>query len=191
MGTLWVSQGSRNQSSACFFPRCFAEYRSADRSAQRMSGLESSPLAVLTFIAAPAILTNASSVLALGTSNRFARNVERSRAIIASLRSEKDPQSEMIEMLRGQLQRTERRATLLIRSLSSFYFSLGCFAAGSLLSLLGAIIAASEYHLLLRTILGIGLAAGVLGLIGLVVGCVLLIRETRLALVSLREDTRF
>src|SRR4051812_48144943 len=87
-----------------------------------MPGIESNPLAVLTFIAAPAILTNASSVLALGTSNRFARNVERSRAIIASLRSEKDPQHEMVEMLRGQLGRTERRATLLIRSLSSFYF---------------------------------------------------------------------
>src|SRR3954453_923025 len=110
-----------------------------------MADLASNPLAVLTFIAAPAILTNASSVLALGTSNRFARNVERSRQIIASMRGEKDPAADVIQMWRGQLARTEQRATLLIRSLSSFYFSLGCFAAGSLLSLLGAIIAASEY----------------------------------------------
>ena len=35
------------------------------------------PYAALTLIVAPAILTNASSVLALGTSNRFARAVDR------------------------------------------------------------------------------------------------------------------
>ena len=148
-------------------------------------------MAVLTFIAAPAILTNASSVLALGTSNRFARNVDRARQIINAMRSLNDPGTEMMEMMRGQLARTEQRATLLIRSLSSFYFSLGCFAAGSLLSLLGAILSASEYHAVLRVLLGMALVAGVLGLTGLIVGCVQLLRETRLALQSLREDTRF
>ena len=35
----------------------------------------------LTLIVAPAILTNASSVMALGTSNRFARAVDRVRAL--------------------------------------------------------------------------------------------------------------
>jgi hypothetical protein len=156
-----------------------------------MAGIESNPLAVLTFIAAPAILTNASSVLALGTSNRFARNVDRARQIINTMRSVNEPGSEMIQMMRGQLARTEQRATLLIRSLSSFYFSLGCFAAGSLLSLVGAIVAASEYHMLLRAMLGTALVVGVLGLTGLIIGCVLLVRETRLALQSLREDTRY
>jgi len=34
-----------------------------------------SPFAALTFIAAPALLTNASSLLMLGTSNRLARAV--------------------------------------------------------------------------------------------------------------------
>jgi len=43
----------------------------------------------------------------------------------------------------------------------------------------------------LRTILSIALMAGVMGLTGLIVGCVLLIRETRLALAALREDIRF
>ncbi len=35
-----------------------------------MDGVGSNPLGMLTFIVAPAILTNASSVMALGTSNR-------------------------------------------------------------------------------------------------------------------------
>ena len=38
-----------------------------------MDGLGANPLGILTFIVAPAILTNASSVMALGTANRFAR----------------------------------------------------------------------------------------------------------------------
>src|SRR5207302_2798133 len=124
-------------------------------------------------------------------SNRFARNVDRARQLINSMRSLDKPGSEMMEMMRDQLARTERRATLLIRSLSSFYFSLGCFAAGSLLSLLGAILAGRTYDAILRVLLATAFVAGMLGLTGLIVGCVLLVRETRLALLSLREDTRF
>ena len=39
------------------------------------------PFAVLTAVVAPAILTNACSVLALGTSNRLARVVDRTRVV--------------------------------------------------------------------------------------------------------------
>jgi len=42
-----------------------------------MPFLSDNPFASLSLIAAPAVLTNASSVLALGTSNRFARAIER------------------------------------------------------------------------------------------------------------------
>jgi VIT1/CCC1 family predicted Fe2+/Mn2+ transporter len=50
-----------------------------------MPALETNPFAILTFIAAPAILANASSVLALGTSHRFARTIDRTRAMIRIL----------------------------------------------------------------------------------------------------------
>ena len=43
--------------------------------------LANSPFAVLTAIVAPAILTNASSVLALGTSNRLRQVVDRTRVV--------------------------------------------------------------------------------------------------------------
>ncbi|HLZ90322.1 MAG TPA: DUF2721 domain-containing protein [Candidatus Acidoferrum sp.] len=39
------------------------------------------PFGVLTAVVAPAILTNACSVLALGTSNRLARVVDRTRVV--------------------------------------------------------------------------------------------------------------
>src|SRR2546422_7930461 len=48
------------------------------------------PLAVLTLIAAPAVFTNASSVLVLGTGNRLARVVDRARYIAQQLRNEND-----------------------------------------------------------------------------------------------------
>jgi hypothetical protein len=147
------------------------------------------PFAILTFIAAPAILTNASSVLALQTSNRFARNVDRMRAIIKQLEADKaEPDTPLVRLYRDQIRQYERRGGLLVRALSSFYFSVGCFAGGSLMSLLGAILASSNHPHLLGPVLILAVLAGVAGLSGLVVGCTLLVRETRLALRTIMEE---
>jgi len=43
------------------------------------------PFAVLSLIVAPAVLTNASSVLAMSTSNRLARAVDRARELSKQL----------------------------------------------------------------------------------------------------------
>ena len=51
------------------------------------------PFAVLTAIVAPAILTNACSVLALGTSNRLGRVVDRTRVVAADIAASR-PDSE-------------------------------------------------------------------------------------------------
>jgi hypothetical protein len=45
-----------------------------------MSSVSSNLFALLTLIVAPAVLTNASSVLGLNTANRFGRIVDRSRS---------------------------------------------------------------------------------------------------------------
>jgi hypothetical protein len=159
--------------------------------------LETNPFAVLTFIAAPAVLTNASSVLALGTSNRFARNVDRMRTIIKVLddpeRKTSPAVAEVDAMYRNQLGQYERRARLLVRALSSFYLSVGCFAAGSLTSLLGAVVVAAgaDHPWLLRGTLGVALASGIAGLAGLIAGGVLLVRETRLALRTISDEADF
>ena len=152
---------------------------------------ETNPFAIFTFIVAPAVLTNASSVLALGTSNRFARNVERSRLLIKSMEGKTRASDPALEMRLRQLERTERRATLLLRALTAFYFSLGCFAAGSLLSLVGAMLSMGQRQGISQAFLVIATIAGICGMCGLVIGCATLIRETRLALTSLREDTNF
>ena len=48
--------------------------------------LTGNPFAALTTIVAPAVLTNACSVLCLGTSNRIARVVDRSREVAKDLK---------------------------------------------------------------------------------------------------------
>src|SRR4051794_39036447 len=101
-----------------------------------MNPFADNPFAVLTFIAAPAILINASSVMALGTSNRFARAIDRARLLAGQVESQTDVNSRDAETRSRQLRTTERRAQLLVRALTAFYLSVGSFAAASLASLL-------------------------------------------------------
>ena len=151
--------------------------------------LGSNPFAVLTFIAAPAILTNASSVMALGTSNRFARAVDRARTLAAQVErrpNEADPETDRRMRLLGY---AERRALLLVRALTAFYLSVGAFAAASLASLMGALFAAVQMAALRDLSLWLALPAGVVGIGGLMCGAGILVWETRLTLAILREET--
>jgi hypothetical protein len=156
-----------------------------------MDGFGGNPLGILTFIVAPAILTNASSVMALGTSNRFARAIDRARSLAALIeRKEQDPDPETALRLR-QLRVAERRTLLLVRALTAFNLSVGSFAAASLVSLLGAVlfIAGSDWpH---QATLVAAFCAGGVGVGGLVTGSGLVVWETRLALRILREEMDF
>lgn len=154
------------------------------------TAVHGNPLAILTFIAAPAVLTNAASLLALGTSNRFARNVDRSRTIIKLLEGGSAMPGE-VEIYRRLLNWHELRMAMLMRAMSCLYFAIGCFAFGCLTSLLGAIIASTDHPWVLTAILSVALLAGTAGLGGLVYGGLLLVRETRLALATIREEMVF
>jgi hypothetical protein len=56
-----------------------------------VSDAASNPFAILTLIVAPAVQTNAMSVLALSTSTRFLRSGERLRALTKELEETTDP----------------------------------------------------------------------------------------------------
>lgn len=148
--------------------------------------LSDSPFAVLTLIAAPAVFTNASSVLALGTANRLGRVVDRTRQISKDLHSNTSHDSPEGKMWMGHLNRLERRATLLVRAMSFFYAAIGSFAGASLLSILAAIVTSYHESFVIASV--VSLVAGTVGFIGLAVGCSFLVRETRLALRSLYEE---
>src|SRR5881394_2438283 len=96
-----------------------------------------SPFAVVTFIAAPALLTNASSVLALSTINRMLRTRDRMHDLFG--KSEAGGQSAVqSRRLVEQVNRVERQGVLLLRALYSIYIALAAFAGATLVSLLGA-----------------------------------------------------
>jgi hypothetical protein len=151
-----------------------------------MQVLNDNPFAVLTAVVAPAILTNACSVLCLGTGNRIARVVDRTRILTAELASFK-PGPHYNSHVR-QLEKLRVRSRFLLSALRLFYFSLGSFAAAALISVIGSTLAFYGWHLFFEVAAIVGLAIGALGVTGLVTGCTLMVRETRLAVQTLAEE---
>lgn len=156
-----------------------------------MDAASANPLGMLTFIVAPAILTNASSVMALGTANRFARTIDRARTLAVQVEGKEDDPDPDVRLSIRQLRTAERRALFLVRALTAFYLSVGSFAAASLVSLLGAVFFVAQSDVLHMVALTIAMCAGVAGVGGLVTGSGLLVWETRMALRILREETEF
>jgi len=145
------------------------------------------PFAIITLIAAPAVFTNASSVLALGTGNRLARVVDRTRYLARELHSGSE-RDESTRLWVNHLSRLEKRGAFLVRAMSFFYGAIGAFSAASLVSILGASLTASKSPFSFTVTEVIGFIAGTVGFIGLVLGCSLLVAETRLALRTVSEE---
>lgn len=152
-----------------------------------MATLTDSPFAVLTIIAAPAILTNACSVLCLGTGNRLARVVDRTRVLtVDAHRTEHTPEYKAAHA--RQLHRLKARARLILGALRSFYTSLGSFAAAALISVCGAVLESSGGAGVFRAVAAIALVVGAVGVGSLVLGCSFMVQETRLAVRTLEEE---
>jgi len=147
------------------------------------------PFAVLTAIVAPAILTNASSVLALGTSNRLARVVDRTRVVAAELAAF-EPEGPDYQMWAAQLEPLEVRAQLLLKALRLFYAGLGLFAASALVSVGGSIAAYYGQKLLFEAAAALAVLSGASAVLGLASGCVLMVHETQLAVENLAEEAK-
>jgi hypothetical protein len=154
-----------------------------------MATFGDNPFAALTIVVAPAILTNASSVLCLGTANRLARVVDRSRVVSAELANAAS-NTRNLEACQRKLQDLRVRWTLVLRALRLFYLSLGSFAAAALISLFGSVFTASVQQLSFNFIALLGLLAGTVGVAGLIFGCTTMMRETRLAIKNLEEEAQ-
>lgn len=152
-----------------------------------MEPFTDNPFAVLTTVVAPAVLTNACSVLCLGTGNRIARVVDRSREISAALQDTPsgDPHCKKYE---EQLAGLGERAKFLFSALRLAYTALGCFAAAALVAVIGSASAAVGQDWIFHAAAGLGLLAGGLGVACLVLGCGLMIQEVRLALRHISQE---
>lgn len=152
-------------------------------------GVVSNPFAVLTAIVAPAILTNASSVLALGTSNRLGRVVDRTR-IVAGEVSTFDPGSPEFKAWSSQLASLEARAQMLLKALRLFYAALGLFAASALVSVAGSTASYYDFRRLFGATAILATLTGASAVVGLAIGCTLMVHETHLAVQSLGEESK-
>jgi hypothetical protein len=147
------------------------------------------PFAVLTAIVAPAILTNASSVLALGTSNRLGRVVDRTRVVYAD-RAATQPGSLEHQEWMEQLDSLRLRGRMLLKALRLFYAALGLFAATALVSVAGSMAAYYGQKVLFEGAGALSALAGAAAVASLTFGCMVMVQETRLAMQSLAEEAR-
>src|SRR5688572_2667121 len=145
------------------------------------------PFAVLSLIAAPAILTNACSLLAMSTSNRLARAVDRARELSKQLEEAGGLATPEASRRLSELTVTEQRTLQLLSALRSIYLALGSFAFSTLVSLVGAVMAPWAPVALVRTLEAIGVTGGIVAVGALVHGSILLVRETRLVVQALHE----
>lgn len=151
------------------------------------TGITQSPFAVVTFIVAPALLTNASSVLALSTINRMLRTRDRMHEMFMKSEAGGQTTEASVELVK-QVNRVEKQALLLLGALRSIYVALGAFVSSTLVTLLGAGLASFHEAHLLPVFSGIGVVLGFVGVGGLVFGCWNLFHATRLSLTNIREE---
>ena len=153
---------------------------------QAVAPSTSTPFAALSLIVAPAILTNACSVLIMSTSNRVARAVDLSREAGRELDavSPDDSSAESRRRLE-EMSAAHTRSVLLVRALRALYTALGGFSAATLLALLGVVFASQLREPLRWLPEVLAVLSGVVGVGGIVWAAVLLLRETRIAVTAL------
>lgn len=144
-------------------------------------------LEILSAMITPAVLISAGGTLVLSTSVRLARVVDRVRTLSHALEEIfNSPEDPLVAARRahveGQLELQTRRGRLVQRALTSFYVGL-CVFVGTTISI--AVSAFAPAVSWAPTWLGI------FGMITVFYGCVLLVRETRLALVSVDREMSF
>lgn len=149
----------------------------------------SAALGVLTAMITPALLISASGTYILSTSNRLGRVVDRVRTITDRLDAMvHSPNTDMLEercrMLKEQMAGLRVRATMLQRILTIFYSAAGLFMLTSVAIGLDALFDRHSLHWL-------PVALGLAGASALLYGSIMLIREARMAVSSLRQEMEF
>jgi hypothetical protein len=153
--------------------------------------LPSNPFAILTFISAPAVLTNASSVLLFGTGNRYGRAVDRVHELADLVeRAEGLAEAELRFRIR-QLESGETRTLLIVRALTCFYTAVAAFVASTLVSLIGAMLVSARIEWGVRFSFSVAFFTGTVGVAAMITGAIMLARETTYSFAVLREEKSF
>ncbi len=152
--------------------------------------MPSNPFAILTFISAPAVLTNASCVLLFGTGNRYGRAVDRVHELADAIQGGSMESGEQNFRVR-QLGSAERRTLLIVRALTCFYTAVASFVFSTLISLVGAVLVSLQNSRAVNLTFVLAFLAGALGVLAMITGALMLVRETRYSFAMLREENAF
>jgi hypothetical protein len=143
-----------------------------------------SPFSVLSFIGAPAVLTNATSVLLLSTANRLGRTVTRARDLVEQIGAAEPRDTPFAGELRWELDIAERRVLVAVRAMMALYMAVGSFAAGTLAAFIGVFAGGFAT----RSTVFVTIGVGVIGFIALITAAALLVYEAHLAFRLLHHE---
>lgn len=153
--------------------------------------LPTNPFAILTFISAPAVLTNASCVLLFGTGNRYGRAIDRMHELSDMVQQFAGRDEAELRLRIRQLEAAETRTLLIVRALACFYTAVAGFVASTLISLVGAVLVYKQIERGVSFSFGVAFLVGTLGVFAMIMGAVMLARESRFSSRILREEKNF
>lgn len=152
-----------------------------------MDASDASPFFALSAIAGPALLTNATSLLILSTTGRFARAVDRQRTLVDALKGDDRPSRDAMQR---ELASTRTRVRVVVRALTALYTAFGMFALATMLSIVGMVAGSFNVTWIVGTDAILAALAGFLGFTGLAIAAFCLVQESRLVLLALQFEDR-
>jgi hypothetical protein len=153
--------------------------------------IPTNPFAILTFISAPAVLTNASCVLLFGTGNRYGRAIDRVHELSDMIEQGTEMTPEELRLRIRQLESGETRTMLIVRALTCFYTAVAGFVASTLVSLIGAALVTAEIKQGVFFSFTTAFLAGGVAVCAMIAGAVMLAAETRFSFRVLREERKY
>ncbi len=146
--------------------------------------------AILSFLAGPALLTNATTVLLLSTINRYGRALDRARLLARQVQEAGDD-ARLAGFAARQLDVAQARVLLMVRTLTLFYVAVAAFGIATMAFLIGAAFGGPAESPAERLATFVTLGGTVLGVFCLVLGTLAMAHEGRLSYRILRDEAEF
>lgn len=154
---------------------------------QAFSSMAQNPFAIITIIGAPAILTNASSILGLSTGTRLMKCLETIGIIEKRL---EDPalDESVKEIYLSQSRLAHCQSRNFLRALRASYTSLAAFAFSCFVALVGSVLLLFGVREVAQVFAVISLLSGSTGVLGLVWASVELIIASKITLLIMGKN---
>lgn len=154
---------------------------------QAFSSMAQNPFTIITIIGAPAILTNASSILGLSTGTRLMKCLDTIAGIEKKL-EDSSVVEEMKEIYLAQSRLSHRQSRNFLRALRASYTSLAAFAFSCFIALVGSIFILFGLREVAQGLALLSLIAGSTGVLGLVWSSIELIVASKLTLLIMSKN---